>query len=86
MPLMSPRARLRAAQPTTQPLPLGAPLGGWNTRDPIEAMEPTDAITLDNWFRDVAGITVRKGSRLYYDLETGAPVYSLMSFQAGAAS
>lgn len=84
--LMSARATLRASRPTTQGIPLGAPLGGWNTRDPIEGMEPTDAIVLDNWYPDVAGIQVRKGSQFYYDLETAAPVYSLMSFQAGSVA
>ncbi len=84
--MLSQRASQRASIPTTQPVPLGAPLGGWNTRDPIEGMEPNDAITLDNWYPDVAGLLVRKGSRPYYDLATGLPVYSLMSFQAGASA
>lgn len=84
--MLSQRASARAAQPTTQPIPLGAPLGGWNTRDPIEGMEPTDALLLDNWYPDVAGLLVRKGSQPYYDVATGLPVYSLMSFKAGASS
>lgn len=82
--MLSQRAYQRASQPTTQPVPLGAPLGGWNTRDPIEAMQPTDAVVLDNWYPDVAGVLVRKGSAIYYDLLTATPVYSLMSYQAGS--
>ena len=82
--MLSQRAALRASQPTTAPIPLGAPLGGWNTRDPIEAMQPTDAVVLDNWYPDVAGVLVRKGSAIYYDLATATPVYSLMSYQAGS--
>lgn len=82
--MLSQRASQRAAIPTTAPLPLGAPLHGWNARDPIESMEPTDAIVLDNWYPDVAGVQVRRGSQTYADLMTGLPVYSLMAFQGGA--
>lgn len=84
--MLSQRAMLRASQPTTAPLPLGAPLGGWNTRDPIEAMQPTDAIVLENWYPDVAGVLTRRGSNIFADLLTGTPVYSLMAYQAGATA
>ncbi len=83
---LSQRAQQRSAQPTTQPVPLGAALGGWNTRDPIEAMQPTDAIALDNWYPDVAGLLTRKGSAPFVDTLTGLPVYSLMPYQAGSTA
>lgn len=86
MAFLNQRAYGRASVPTTAPLTLGAPLGGWNTRDPLEAMEPTDAITLDNWYPDVSGVLVRKGSALFADTATGVPVYALMAFQAGASA
>ena len=50
------RGRARASH---QSVP--APIGGWNTRDALEAMEPTDAVTLDNWFPTTGKLTVRKG-------------------------
>ncbi len=46
---------------------------GWNTRDPFEAMEPTDAVLLDNWYPDFGGVAVRNGSTPYArGLGTGA--------------
>jgi hypothetical protein len=40
---------------------LPAPIGGLNTRDPIEVMPETDARILINWFPDTNKIAVRKG-------------------------
>jgi hypothetical protein len=41
--------------------PVPAPIGGWNARDPIAAMAPTDAVTLDNWWVRVADCVIRGG-------------------------
>ena len=38
-----------------------APVGGWNARDPLAAMKPTDAVELVNWFPRVADCTIRGG-------------------------
>ena len=38
-----------------------SPKGGWNVRDPKDAMEPTDAVILDNWFPHQYYIETRKG-------------------------
>ncbi len=46
---------------TTKPTSLASPLKGWNTRDPFEAMDPLDAIMLDNWYPTVNGLVVRNG-------------------------
>lgn len=40
---------------------LPAPIGGWNARDPLAKMHPTDAVTLDNWFARIADCAVRGG-------------------------
>jgi hypothetical protein len=62
-----------------------APLGGWNTRDPFEAMDPKDAIILDNWFPDFAGLTSRNGSiNFATGLDTTAPVQTLATLRASA--
>lgn len=38
-----------------------SPVGGWNTRDSLDAMDPTDAVELDNWFPTTGKVTIRKG-------------------------
>jgi hypothetical protein len=40
---------------------LPAPLGGWNARDSLANMEPTDAVTLVNMFPTVSNLTMRGG-------------------------
>lgn len=43
------------------PYSLPPPVGGWNTRDPLDAMAPTDAVVLDNWFPTTGSVKLRKG-------------------------
>ena len=38
-----------------------SPIGGWNARDPLAAMPPTDAVKLENWFCRVGDCIVRGG-------------------------
>lgn len=52
-----PGARRRVAE--TQSLP--APVGGWNARDSIAAMDPMDALKMENWFPTPADVRLRKG-------------------------
>ena len=40
-----------------------APVGGWNARDALEAMDPADAVTLDNWIPSNGTVVGRGGSR-----------------------
>jgi hypothetical protein len=58
----------RAQHSVTKTLP--APIGGWNARDPLAAMPPTDAIILDNWFPRTADLISRGG---YTNFTTGLP-------------
>lgn len=64
---------------------LPAPVGGWNTRDPLAAMDVKDAVTLVNWFPMPAEVMIRKGST---DHVTGfsGPVESLMAYQSATSS
>ena len=39
-----------------------APVGGWNARDALSAMEPTDAVELVNWLPDNGTVKGRGGS------------------------
>jgi hypothetical protein len=84
------RARLaqrqRTARVTTLPNSLPPPLKGWNARDPYEAMDPQDAITLDNWYPDYAGCITRDGCDIYADTGAAAPVQTLAVWRQGAAS
>lgn len=38
-----------------------SPVGGWNTRDSLGAMDATDAVVLDNWICDVGLVRAREG-------------------------
>lgn len=40
---------------------LPPPVGGWNARDPLESMQPQDAIRLINVFPDTRAVKLRKG-------------------------
>jgi hypothetical protein len=58
---------------------LPAPVGGWNVRDPLPAMKPTDAIELINLVPGTGACSLRKG---YSVFATGMtlPVESLMQY------
>ncbi len=74
--------RAVASRRVALPQTVAAPLLGWNTRDPFEAMEPTDAVLLDNWYPDFGGVTVRNGFRRYAFGMLGR-VETLATFQSG---
>jgi hypothetical protein len=63
---------------------LPAPIGGWNARDSLANMAPTDAVSLDNLFPGVSNVNLRGG---YSKHATGLPgqVESLFSY-AGAST
>lgn len=61
---------IRRAQPglrrdKTASLP--APVGGWNVRDPLSAMPPGDAVTMENWFPEAHEVRLRPGCTPYYE-------------------
>lgn len=62
---------------TTTSLP--SPIGGWNARDSLANMSPTDAVQLVNFFPTPTDVTLRKG---YTKASTGitGKVYSLMNY------
>jgi hypothetical protein len=75
--------RQRAARRRSTPQEASAPLLGWNTRDPFEAMDPKDAVVLDNWFPDFAGLTSRSGTQNFVTGLGVTPVQSLATYRAG---
>src|SRR5579859_1713149 len=84
--ILSSARRAIASKRLTTPQTTPAPLLGWNTRDPFEAMEPTDAILVDNWYPDFGGVNIRNGSLPYAQLPTSANVETLAEFSTGAIS
>jgi hypothetical protein len=74
--MLSQLQRARASRRTTTPETISAALKGWNTRDPYEAMDPLDAILLDNWYPTVNGLVVRNGTVSY---ATGLSPLSLLA-------
>jgi len=61
-----------------------APIGGWNARDSLAQMSPTDAVELINFFPTPTDVTMRQGYSQYATGITGQ-VYSLMNY-AGPTS
>lgn len=78
--------RLRAQRRKSTPVTVAAPIKGWNTRDPFEAMDPLDAIVLDNWYPDFAGVNLRNGSLNFATGLGPLPVKTLASFRSGSTS
>ena len=64
---------------------LPAPLGGWNARDSLANMEPTDAVTLINMFPTVSSLTMRGG---YTEHATGldGKAQTILIYNGGATS
>lgn len=82
--LLNPSQILRAKRRTAVPASISAPIKGWNTRDPFEAMDPLDAVLLDNWFADVGGILTRSGSSEYATGLGSDPVQTLGPYAVGS--
>lgn len=72
-------SRQRVAQSATFP----APVGGWNARDSLTGMEPTEAVRLDNWFPGFGKVELRKGFA-EHATGLGATVKTIAEFNAGA--
>jgi hypothetical protein len=51
----------QAKQNTAQTASIPSPIGGWNARDSLAAMAPTDAVQLVNWFPTPTDVTMRRG-------------------------
>jgi len=64
---------------------LPAPVGGWNSRDSLAAMQPIDAVELINWWVTPTDVVVRNG---YSNSVTGitGQVESLMVYNGAATS
>ena len=72
-------------QQSAQTVTVAAPIGGWNARDALGAMDPLDAVTLTNFWPGTNSVILRSG---YTQHATGLPgqVESLMAYNSGTAS
>lgn len=62
-------------------LGLSAPVGGWNARDSLELMPPTDAVRMENLIPDAGSVRSRGGSETFVS-GLGGAVESLVAFSA----
>ena len=61
---------------------LPAPVGGWNARDSLANMKPTDAALLENWFPGASNVVLR-GGYTKYSTGIGSQVETLMAYSSG---
>lgn len=73
---------MAAKQAVSQPISLPAPLGGWNARDALPSMQPSDAVILNNWYPATTECVLRNG---YTKFSTGitGQVETLIAYSQG---
>src|SRR4051812_14456590 len=83
--LLRAQTAMRPKQASASVESLPAPVGGWNARDSLANMSPTDAVVLTNLFPTVSSVDLRGG---YSNWATGlsGQVQTLLSYEAGATS
>ena len=69
----------KAKQNTSKTASVPAPIGGWNARDSLANMSPTDAVQLVNWFPTPTDVTMRKGYTVVSILTTSTGVKTISS-------
>ena len=69
----------RPKQNTAKTASVPAPIGGWNARDSLANMSPTDAVQLINWFPTPTDVTMRKGYTVASILTTSTSVKTISS-------
>lgn len=82
--LIRERAAQKAQKRNSKAVSLAAPVGGWNARDALGAMNELDAVTLTNWWPGTSNVVMRLG---YSNFATGlsGQVESLMAYASGTA-
>lgn len=69
----------KAKQNTASTTSVPAPIGGWNARDSLANMSPTDAVQLVNWYPTPTDVTMRKGYTVTSILTTSTGVKTISS-------
>ena len=77
---------MRAARNTNRAgmFTVPAPVGGWNTRDALDAMPPTDAVILDNWWPTTGKVVIRSGYKQHSTGMGTGNVDTLAEYHSGA--
>ena len=70
---------MQPKQNTAKTASVPAPIGGWNGRDSLALMSPTDAVQMVNWYPTPTDVTMRKGYTKSSTGITGA-VNTLMNY------
>ncbi len=65
---------------------LPAPVGGLNTRDGLTAMEPNEAVLLENWFPSSTSVDTRKGYAVQTGTSISGYVETLMAYSGETTS
>lgn len=68
-----------AGMTASHPISVPAPVGGWNARDALALMKPSDAVWLDNWFPGTTTVDIRPGCSLFATLPVGGLCRTLMT-------
>lgn len=76
---------IKPASQSVQSVSVPAPVGGWNSRDPMAAMPATDAVALDNWFPTSSDVRIRPGCSSWATGSDGR-VESLMTYASGSTT
>jgi hypothetical protein len=79
------RRAAKAQKSRAKAVPLPAPVGGWNARDSLAAMDPKDAVSLVNLFPGTTSVNLRDG---FSKFATGfsTVVDTVMSYSGGASN
>lgn len=74
-----------AKRAVSQPVSLPSPVGGWNARDSLANMAPSDAVVLTNWFPATTECALRNGYTKHATGITGQ-VQTLMAYSGASTS
>src|SRR4051812_44925710 len=74
----------RAQKYSAAPASIAAPTGGWNARDALGAMDPLDAVTLQNWWPATSSVYLRYGFS-NYATGLGSQVETVMAYSSGTS-
>lgn len=72
-------------KPVSNATSLPAPIGGWNARDSLADMEPTDAVIMENFWPMTTTVMLRKGYT-QHATGLGAQVESIFSYSSPTAN
>ena len=65
---------------------VSSPVGGWNARDALAQMPPTDAVKMENAFPNTTDVQLRKGAANHVTGITGKTVQTLAAYNNATTS